>query len=60
MTAEDVRGFIGCGAMQLWLLWNGARVCGAPAIDRTFKTIDFLVALDITRLHPHAYQFFFR
>lgn len=38
----------------------GAKVCGAPAIDRTFKTIDFLVALDVTRLHPHAYQYFFR
>ena len=25
----------------------GARICGAPAIDREFRTIDFLTWLDI-------------
>lgn len=38
----------------------GARVCGPPAIDRNFKTIDFLVALDVTTLDDHSYRFFFR
>jgi putative hemolysin len=38
----------------------GARVLGPPAIDRLFKTIDFLVALDIQTLDEHSYRFFFR
>jgi len=28
----------------------GARICGPPAIDREFKTIDFLTLLDLRRL----------
>lgn len=28
----------------------GAKICGAPAIDRTFKTIDFLTWLDLNRV----------
>jgi putative hemolysin len=38
----------------------GAKVLGAPVIDRQFKTIDFLVALDIAALDEHSYRFFFR
>lgn len=38
----------------------GARVCSQPALDRGFKTIDFLVALDVTTLDEHSYRFFFR
>ncbi len=38
----------------------GAKVLGAPAIDRQFKTIDFLVALDVAELDDHSYRFFFR
>ena len=30
----------------------GAKICGAPAIDREFKTIDFLTILDLQTLHP--------
>ena len=30
----------------------GARICGAPAIDREFKTIDFLTVLDLAALPP--------
>ena len=30
----------------------GAKVCGPPAIDREFKTIDFLTCLDLTVLPP--------
>lgn len=38
----------------------GARVFGPPAIDREFKTIDFLVALDVASLDAHSYRYFFR
>ncbi len=30
----------------------GARICSEPAIDREFKTIDFLTLLDLHTLHP--------
>jgi len=30
----------------------GANICGPPAIDREFKTIDFLTLLDLRELHP--------
>lgn len=30
----------------------GAKICGPPAIDREFKTIDFLTFLDLETLHP--------
>jgi putative hemolysin len=32
----------------------GARICGAPAWDREFGTIDFLTLLDLTQLSPAA------
>jgi putative hemolysin len=32
----------------------GARICGAPAWDREFGTIDFLTLLDLTRIAPAA------
>jgi putative hemolysin len=32
----------------------GARICGPPAIDRAFKTIDFLTMLDLQTLHPRV------
>ena len=38
----------------------GAKVCGGPALDRLFKTIDFLVVLDIEALDLQSYRFFFR
>jgi len=30
----------------------GAKICGPPAIDREFKTIDFLTLMDLESLHP--------
>jgi putative hemolysin len=30
----------------------GAKICGVPAIDREFGTIDFLTLLDLETLHP--------
>jgi putative hemolysin len=32
----------------------GAQICGQPAIDREFKTIDFLTLLDLTKLESRA------
>ena len=37
----------------------GAKICGPPALDRGFKTIDFLTMLDLETLHPLARQRFF-
>lgn len=36
----------------------GARICGEPALDRAFKTIDFLTLLDFRSLGPRAMQKF--
>ena len=32
----------------------GAKICGPPAIDREFKTIDFLTLLDLEALLPRV------
>lgn len=37
---------------------TGARMCGPPAIDREFGTIDFLTFYDINNLEPSAARFF--
>ncbi|MEM7050605.1 MAG: GNAT family N-acyltransferase [Acidobacteriota bacterium] len=37
----------------------GAKVCGAPAIDREFKTIDFFVLFDIRAMEERTYRLFF-
>jgi putative hemolysin len=37
----------------------GARVCGPPAIDRLFKTIDFLVLFDIEEMDAQSRRTFF-
>lgn len=37
----------------------GAKVCGEPAIDRQFKTIDFFVLFDIETIEEQYYQMFF-
>lgn len=36
----------------------GAKICGPPALDRHFKTIDFLTLVDLDTLHPLARQRF--
>lgn len=36
----------------------GARLCGEPALDREFKTIDFLTLLDLEGLGPRAMRKF--
>ncbi|MDZ7343108.1 MAG: GNAT family N-acetyltransferase [candidate division KSB1 bacterium] len=37
----------------------GAKACGPPAIDRRFKTIDYLVMLDIATLDQRTFRMFF-
>lgn len=36
----------------------GAKICGAPAWDQAFRTIDFLTLLDLEEIHPAARQRF--
>jgi putative hemolysin len=38
----------------------GAKICGPPAIDREFKTIDFLTLMDLETLHPRVYTRFLK
>jgi putative hemolysin len=38
----------------------GAKICGPPAIDREFRTIDFLTLLDLEALHRRVYARFMR
>ncbi|HEX6624721.1 MAG TPA: GNAT family N-acyltransferase [Pyrinomonadaceae bacterium] len=37
----------------------GAKVCGPPAIDRRFKTVDFFVLFDAQGMTQHTRQLFF-
>jgi putative hemolysin len=37
----------------------GAKICGPPALDRQFKTIDFLTMLDLETMPPAMRQKFF-
>ena len=39
-------------------LTMGAKICGPPALDQHFKTIDYLTLLDLETLHPLARQKF--
>lgn len=36
----------------------GAKICGPPAIDRAFKTVDFLVLLDLASMDPELLGLF--
>jgi putative hemolysin len=38
----------------------GAKICGPPAMDREFKTIDFLTLMDLEALHPRVYARFMK
>ena len=38
----------------------GAKICGPPAIDREFKTIDFLTLMDLETLHPRVHARFLK
>lgn len=47
---------------QLFRLYleQNAKVCSYPALDRKFKTIDFLILLDIQQLPEHSRALFFK
>jgi putative hemolysin len=40
-------------------LRHGAKVCGPPAIDREFRTIDFLILFDVDRMDRKMFATFF-
>ncbi len=40
-------------------LRQGAKVCGPPAIDRAFKTIDYLMLFDVEAMDEHKFRMFF-
>lgn len=40
-------------------LRHGAKVCGPPAIDRQFKTIDYLVIFDVAAMSERRFRTFF-
>lgn len=43
--------------MKMYLRY-GAKIIGKPAIDRDFKTIDYLVLLDIQKMSPESLKMF--
>ncbi len=45
--------------MRLYLE-HGARIAGEPAIDREFKTIDYLAVLDIREISPQTHRMVFQ
>ena len=59
---NTITGMIGTMQPRLFrtYLRYGAKVCSPPAIDRRFKTIDFLVLFDIARMSERAVQMFFQ
>lgn len=61
--AADYRGGERAGRFRLPRLMRmymdyGARVAGPPAIDRAFKTIDFLALFDMNTISPRAKRLF--
>jgi putative hemolysin len=40
-------------------LRHGAKICGPPAIDRAFKTIDWLVIFDVDQMPRRMFRLFF-
>lgn len=60
LVAPDLRKRrIGVPPLFATYLRYRARVFSPPAIDRTFKTIDFLVVLDVRDLDAASYELFF-
>lgn len=45
--------------MKIYLLY-GAKICSEPALDRTFKTIDYLTLMDVHELSQKTYAYFFK
>lgn len=51
---EDAMGRVEIPRLMRAYLTLGARICGEPALDLDFKTIDFLTLLDLRSLGPRA------
>ena len=49
-STEDMRAAQSLRFLLMGYLSLGAKICGAPAIDREFKTIDFLTLMDLETL----------
>lgn len=58
---EPDPGFASVKLPKLFRIYlrQGAKVCGAPAIDRQFKTIDYLVLFDVEAMSTHQVRTFF-
>jgi len=63
LSARDVPPRVGVvkipKLMKLYLMY-GAKICGPPAIDRQFRTIDYLGLIDVHELDAQTYRYFFR
>lgn len=53
-TAADLSDEVKVPKLLKTYIAVGARICGAPAWDREFGTIDFLTLLDLAQLSPAA------
>lgn len=51
---EEYKGTVTPPKLLRTYLAVGAKICGPPAIDREFKTIDFLTLMDLNNLVPSA------
>jgi len=58
-AATDSEGEVKIPKLIKTYIAVGARICGAPARDREFGTIDFLTLLDLAQLSPAARNRFF-
>jgi putative hemolysin len=56
---EDVAAAQSLPTLFRTYLRYGAKVCGPPALDREFKTIDYLVVLDVEALSRRSFKLFF-
>lgn len=45
--------------MKIYLM-IGAKICGPPALDRRFKTIDYLTLFDVQAMDQKTMKYFFR
>jgi putative hemolysin len=55
---RDEEGAVSIPRLFRTYLRFGARVCSPPAIDRVFKTIDFLVILDVNEIDYQTRKLF--
>ena len=57
--AYDARAEVELPRLFSLYLRYGAKVCGPPALDRYFKTIDYLVLLNVAELDSDLYRLYF-